>query len=85
MCVCVCVCMHVRTKLLQSCPALCDPVDSTPPGSSVHWDSPGKNTEVGCNAHLQGIFPTQGSNLHLLSLRWQAYSLVAYTQSLEKS
>ena len=32
------------------------------PGSSVHEDSPGKNTGVGCHAFLQGIFPTQGSN-----------------------
>ena len=32
------------------------------------WDSPGKNTGVGCHAHLQGIFLTQGSNLHLTSL-----------------
>ena len=31
-------------------------------GSSVHGDSPGKNTGVGCHAPLQGIFPTQGSN-----------------------
>ena len=23
-------------KLLQSCPTLCDPLDSSPPGSSVH-------------------------------------------------
>ena len=30
-------------------------------------DSPGKNTAVGCHALLQGIFPTQGSNLGLLS------------------
>ena len=29
------------------------------------WDSPGKNTGVGCYALLQGIFLTQGSNLHL--------------------
>ena len=29
------------------------------------WDSPGKNTEVGCHALLQGIFPTQRLNLHL--------------------
>ena len=28
------VCIH--TKSLQSCPALCDPVDDSPPGSSVH-------------------------------------------------
>ena len=32
------------------------------------WDSPGKNTGVGCHCLLQGIFPTQGSNLHLLYL-----------------
>ena len=32
------------------------------------WVSPGKNTGVGCHAFLQGIFPTQGSNLHLLWL-----------------
>ena len=31
-------------------------------------DSPGKNTGEGCHALLQGIFPTQGSNLHLLCL-----------------
>ena len=30
------------------------------------WDSPGKNTGVGCHALRQGIFPTQGSNLCLL-------------------
>ena len=39
-----------------------DPMDCSPPGSSVHEDPPGKNTEVGCHAVLQGIFPTQGSN-----------------------
>ena len=36
------------------------------------WDSPGKNTEVGCHALLQGIFLAQISNLHLLCLlNWQ--------------
>ena len=30
------------------------------------WDSPGKNTRVGCHAHLQGIFLTQGLNRCLL-------------------
>ena len=37
------------------------------------WDSPGKNTGVGCHALLQGIFPTQGSNPGLL--HWQVGSL----------
>ena len=36
-------------------------------GQVLHpWDSPGKNTGVGCHFLLQGIFPTQGSNSHLL-------------------
>ena len=34
----------------------------------LQWDSPGKNTGVGCHAFLRGIFPTQGLNLHLLHL-----------------
>ena len=44
----------------QLCPTLCDPMDCNPPGSSVHGDSPGRNTGVGCHALLQGILPTQG-------------------------
>ena len=37
------------------------------------WDSPGKNTGVGCHFLLQGIFPTQGLKLHLLwLLHWEA-------------
>ena len=59
----------------QSCPTLCDPMDCSPPGSSVHGDSPGKNTGVGRHALLQGIFPTQGSNRGLLSCRWILYHL----------
>ena len=34
-------------------------MDGSPPGSSVHGDSLGKNTGVGCHALLQGIFPTR--------------------------
>ena len=68
--------VYVRAKLLQSCPTLCDPMDCSPPGSSAQWDSPGKNTGVGCHALLQGIFLTQGSNPHLLCLlHWQVGSL----------
>ena len=40
------------------------------------WDSPGKNTKVGCHFLLQGIFLTQGSNLHFLCLlNWQVGTL----------
>ena len=55
--VCVVLCL-----VAQSCLTLCNPMDYSPPGSSVLGDSPGKNTGVGCHSLLQGIFPTQGSN-----------------------
>ena len=44
-------------------------------GSSIHGDSPSKNTGVGCHDHLQGIFPTQGSNPGLTYCRWILYHL----------
>ena len=66
---CMCACMH-------STDWLCDPVDCSPPGSSVHGILPGKNTGVGCHLFLQGTFPIQGSNPHLLCLlHWQVGSL----------
>ena len=49
----------VRAKLLQSCPILCNPMNCSLPVSSVHGDSPGENTGVGCYALLQQIFPTR--------------------------
>ena len=58
----------------QSLQSLCDPIDCILPGSSIHGDSPGKNTGGGCRALLQGIFPTQGSNPHLL--HWKVDSLL---------
>ena len=59
----------------QLCLTLCDPMNCSPPGSSVHGDSPGKNTGVGCHALLQGIFPTQGSNPGFLHRRQILYRL----------
>ena len=63
---------HTCTSQLQSCfctmlvtqslPTLYDPMDCSPPGSSVHGDSPGKNTGTGCHALLQEVFWIQGSN-----------------------
>ena len=58
----------IAVIVTQSCPTLCDPMVLL----CCPWDSPGKNTGVGCHCLLQGIFPTQGSNLYLLShLYWQ--------------
>ena len=43
------------------------------------WDSPGKNTGVGCHTLLQGIVPPQGLNLSLMLLHWQEGSLPPVT------
>ena len=59
----------------QSCLTLCDPMGCSPPGSSVHRDSPGKNIGVSCHLLFQGIFPTQESNQGLLHCRHVLYQL----------
>ena len=72
-----CICWHnLSVKSLQLCSTLCDPMDCSPPGSSVPGDSPDKNTGMGCHALLQAFFLTQGSNPGLLCLlHWQVGSL----------
>ena len=63
LCVCALSCVRLfATPWTVACQLLCP------------WDSPSKNTGVGCYALLQGIFPTQGSNPHLL--HWQVDSLL---------
>ena len=59
----------------QSCSTLCDPVDCSPPGTSVHGDSLGKNTGVGSLSLLQGIFLTRGSDPGLPPCRHILYHL----------
>ena len=62
---------HINTFCVHAL-TLCNPMDCSPPGSSGHWNFPGKNTGVGCHFLLQGIFWTQGLNLCLL--HWQVDS-----------
>ena len=71
-CLSIFVCMFLVS---QSYLTLCNPMDCIPWGSSVHGDSPGKNTRVGCHALLQGIFQTEGLNLGLVHCRWILYCL----------
>ena len=62
--------------LLFNCQVVSDslrPHDLWPTGLLCRWDSPGKNTGVGCHFFFQGIFLIQGSNPCLLCLlQWQA-------------
>ena len=59
--------MKVKVLVALSCPTLCDSMELTK--LLCPWDSPGKNTGVGCYSILQGICPTQGSNPGLLHCR----------------
>ena len=61
--------------VIRSCPTLCNPLDCSLPGSSIHGDSSGKNTGLGCHFFLQGIFLNQGLNLGLLHYRQNLYHL----------
>ena len=65
----------VPCLVAQLCSTFCNPMDGSPPGFSVHGDSPGKNTGVGCQALLRGIFPTQELNPGLSHCRHILYCL----------
>ena len=70
--------MCVCAQSLQSFLTLCDPRDCIACQAPLSMGFSGKNTGVGCQALLQGIFPTQGSNpclLCLLHCRWNLYSV----------
>ena len=61
--------------VIQLCPTLCHPLDySLSVSSLLLLYFSGKNTAIGGHFLLQGIFLTQGLNLHLLLLDWQADS-----------
>ena len=82
--ICVCLCVYINIYIyIRACIQCCFShvglfmtlwtiAHQTP----LPWDSPDKNTRVGCHALLQGTFLMQGSNSHLLCLLlWQACSL----------
>ena len=57
-CVCVCVCVHG-----QSCPTLCNRMDCSPPGSSIHGMLQKRILGMGCHFLLQGDLPNTGIEL----------------------
>ena len=73
-------CLHISNhhvahlKLIQCArPTVCNPVDCS--RLLCPWDSPDKNTGVGCHFLLQEIFPSQGSNPGLPHCRGILYHL----------
>ena len=67
--------MYAVCLVAQSCLTLCDLMGCNLPGTSIYRYSPGKNTGVGCNALLKGIFTTQGSNPGLPHYRQILYHM----------
>ena len=68
-------CCAALCLVAQSCSIFSGPRDYSLPNSSVHGNSPGKNTGVGCHALLQRVFSTQGLNPGLPHCRWILYCL----------
>ena len=66
--------LDVKVLVAQFCLTVCDPMDCSPL-DSCPWNSPGKNTGMGCHSLLQGIFPIQGLNVGLPCCRQILYYL----------
>ena len=88
-----CIKVKSESEVAQSCPTLSDPMDCSPPGSSVHGDFPGKSTGVGCHweTNFWGYSITQSriilwslSNLYLhpYNLSWILDSKLNYLHIL---
>ena len=75
-CVCVYVCIYTHTHV-HACSVVSDSATSWTVAHRLlcPWNSPGKNTGLGCRSLLLGIFPIQGSNLGLLYYRQILYCL----------
>ena len=65
----------MKVLVTQSCLTLCNPMDCSSTGFSIHGIFPGNNTGVGCHFLLQGIFLTQGLNPGLLHCRQTLHCL----------
>ena len=73
---CVCVCVRVRVKLLRSQLTLCNPMDCSPPGSSVHGVLQARTLEwvaiSFCNAWKWKVKVKSLSCVRLFSTPWTA-------------
>ena len=64
-----------ESQVAQSCPTLCDPMDCSLPGSSVHGIFQARALEWVAISSSRGISPTQGLNLGLPHCRHTLYHL----------
>ena len=62
--------------LVTQFPPLCDPMDCSPPGSSVHGILQARILQVGSHSLLQQILLTQGLDLGLRHCRQILYEFI---------
>ena len=82
-------CLAAAAKSLQSCPTLCDPIDGSPPGSSIHGICQARILEWGAIACLRlGLFTGKFSlslSFFFLSLVIPQFGLLSHLSSLRLS
>ena len=88
LCVCVCVCVCVRALCGVQ---LCNPMDYSLPGFSIHWIFQAKILEQNYHFLLQEIFLTQGLNpcllclLHLLAVLYHCAISFISSKAVQQS
>ena len=66
----------VQARSLQSCPTLCDPIDYSPPGSSIHWILQARILEWFAMPSSRGSSrPRDWTCVSYVYLHWQAGSI----------
>ena len=70
-CKCICTLHAAAAKSLQSCPTLCDPIDGSPPGSSVHGILQARTLEwVAMPSSKGSSQPRDQTHIFYISLHW---------------
>ena len=73
-----------KSEVSQSCLTFCDPIDCSPPGSSVHGIFPGKDSGVGCHFLLQGNLPGPGMEPRSPALAGRVFTEHLFGHSLNR-
>ena len=70
-------------KSLQLCPTLCDPIDCSPQAPRP-WNSPGKNTGVGCHL-FHNLEPIPDTHIKLYQFSKQSFDLWGFDSGINKT
>ena len=83
LCICVCVCVCVCVLVTQLCLTLCNTMDCSPPGSSVHGFLQARILDWVSNSFSRRIFLTQGFNPGLPQFAGKFFTVWATREELK--